>query len=52
MGKRVKAAFSIRPSMGRLDETSAVAAAVLYLASPASGHTTGAIFSIDRGYTA
>jgi NAD(P)-dependent dehydrogenase (short-subunit alcohol dehydrogenase family) len=38
--------------MGRLGETSAVAAAVLYLASPAAGYATGAIFSIDRGYTA
>ena len=38
--------------MGRLGETSEVAAAVLYLASPASGYVTGAILSIDGGYTA
>jgi galactitol 2-dehydrogenase (L-tagatose-forming) len=38
--------------MGRLGETSEVAAAVLYLASPASGYVTGAIISIDGGYTA
>jgi galactitol 2-dehydrogenase (L-tagatose-forming) len=38
--------------MGRLGETSEVAAAVLHLASPASGYVTGAILSIDGGYTA
>ncbi|HZZ22406.1 MAG TPA: SDR family oxidoreductase [Roseiarcus sp.] len=38
--------------MGRLGETSEVAAAVLYLALPASGYVTGAILSIDGGYTA
>jgi galactitol 2-dehydrogenase (L-tagatose-forming) len=38
--------------MGRLGETSEVAAAVLYLASPASGYVAGAILSIDGGYTA
>jgi galactitol 2-dehydrogenase (L-tagatose-forming) len=38
--------------MGRLGETSEVAAAVLYLASPASGYVTGSILSIDGGYTA
>jgi galactitol 2-dehydrogenase (L-tagatose-forming) len=38
--------------MGRLGETSEVAAAVLYLASSASGYVTGAILSIDGGYTA
>src|SRR5271155_4435176 len=38
--------------MGRLGETSEGAAAVLYLASPASGYVNGAILSIDGGDTA
>jgi galactitol 2-dehydrogenase (L-tagatose-forming) len=37
--------------MGRIGETSEVAAAVLYLASAASSYVTGAILSIDGGYT-
>jgi galactitol 2-dehydrogenase (L-tagatose-forming) len=37
--------------MGRLGDTSEIAASVLYLASPASGYVTGAILSIDGGYT-
>ena len=37
--------------MGRLGETSEIAAAALYLASRASGYVTGAILSIDGGYT-
>jgi NAD(P)-dependent dehydrogenase (short-subunit alcohol dehydrogenase family) len=38
--------------MGRLAEPSEVASAVVYLASAASGFMTGAILSIDGGYTA
>jgi galactitol 2-dehydrogenase (L-tagatose-forming) len=38
--------------MGRIGEPSEVAAAVLYLASAASSYVTGAILSIDGGYTA
>ena len=37
--------------MGRIGEPSEVAAAVLYLASAASSYVTGAILSIDGGYT-
>lgn len=37
--------------MGRLGDTSEIAASVLYLASPASGYVTGAILLIDGGYT-
>ena len=38
--------------MGRLGEPSEAAAAVVYLASAASTYVTGAILSIDGGYTA
>jgi galactitol 2-dehydrogenase (L-tagatose-forming) len=38
--------------MGRIGEPSEVAAAVVYLASEASTYVTGAILSIDGGYTA
>ncbi len=38
--------------MGRLGEPSEIAAAVVYLASKASTYVTGAILSIDGGYTA
>jgi NAD(P)-dependent dehydrogenase (short-subunit alcohol dehydrogenase family) len=38
--------------MGRLGEPSEIAAAVVCLASAASTHVTGAILSIDGGYTA
>jgi galactitol 2-dehydrogenase (L-tagatose-forming) len=38
--------------MGRLGEPSEIASAIVYLASPASSFTTGAILSIDGGYTA
>ena len=37
--------------MGRIGEPSEVATAVLYLASNASSYVTGAILSIDGGYT-
>ena len=38
--------------MGRISEPSEIAAAVVYLASAASTYVTGAILSIDGGYTA
>jgi NAD(P)-dependent dehydrogenase (short-subunit alcohol dehydrogenase family) len=38
--------------MGRVGEPSEVATAVVFLASAASAFTTGAILSIDGGYTA
>jgi galactitol 2-dehydrogenase (L-tagatose-forming) len=38
--------------MVRLGEPSEIAAAVVYLASAASTYVTGAILSIDGGYTA
>ena len=38
--------------MGRLGEPSEIAAAVVYLASAASTYVTGAILSVDGGYTA
>jgi len=38
--------------MGRIGEPSEIAAAIVFLASPASTYVTGAILSIDGGYTA
>ena len=38
--------------MGRIGEPFEIAAAVVYLASAASSYLTGAILSIDGGYTA
>jgi galactitol 2-dehydrogenase (L-tagatose-forming) len=38
--------------MGRVGEPSEVAAAVVYLASAASTYVTGAVLSVDGGYTA
>ena len=38
--------------MGRIGEPSEIATAIVYLASPASTYVTGAILSIDGGYTA
>ena len=37
--------------IGPLGETSEIAASVVYLASRASGYVTGAVLSIDGGYT-
>jgi NAD(P)-dependent dehydrogenase (short-subunit alcohol dehydrogenase family) len=38
--------------MGRLAEAEEVAAAILYLASPAASMTTGHILAVDGGYLA
>jgi NAD(P)-dependent dehydrogenase (short-subunit alcohol dehydrogenase family) len=38
--------------VGRMGEPSEIATAVVYLASAASSFVTGAILSIDGGYTA
>ncbi|TIV37391.1 MAG: SDR family oxidoreductase, partial [Mesorhizobium sp.] len=38
--------------MGRLGTPQEIASAILFLASPASSYVTGAILSIDGGYTA
>ena len=38
--------------MGRIGEPSEIAAAIIYMAFPASTYVTGAILSIDGGYTA
>jgi NAD(P)-dependent dehydrogenase (short-subunit alcohol dehydrogenase family) len=38
--------------MGRIGEPAEAAAAVVYLASGASTYVTGAILSVDGGYTA
>ena len=41
----------IRP-MNRLGKPDEIASAILYLASDESGYATGAVLSIDGGYTA
>jgi NAD(P)-dependent dehydrogenase (short-subunit alcohol dehydrogenase family) len=41
----------IRP-LDRLGKAEEIAAAILYLASPEAGYATGAILSVDGGYTA
>jgi NAD(P)-dependent dehydrogenase (short-subunit alcohol dehydrogenase family) len=41
----------VRP-LNRLGTPEEIASAILYLASEESGYATGAIFSIDGGYTA
>jgi len=38
--------------MGRIGEPAEIAAAIVYLVSAASTYVTGAILSIDGGYTA
>jgi NAD(P)-dependent dehydrogenase (short-subunit alcohol dehydrogenase family) len=38
--------------LGRLPETGDIAAAILYLASPAASCVTGAILPVDSGYLA
>ena len=42
---------SIRP-MNRLGTTAEIASAILYLASEEAGYATGAVLSVDGGYTA
>jgi NAD(P)-dependent dehydrogenase (short-subunit alcohol dehydrogenase family) len=44
-----RAALEARQPMGRLAAAEEVAAAILYLATPASGFTTGSIVEIDGG---
>jgi len=41
----------VRP-LNRLGTPEEIASAILYLASPEAGYATGAVFSIDGGYTA
>ncbi len=41
----------VRP-LNRLGAPEEIASAILYLASPEAGYATGAVFSIDGGYTA
>ena len=38
--------------MNRLGKPDEIASAILYLASDESGYATGAVLSIDGGYTA
>ncbi len=44
-----RAALNRRQPLGRLVESSEIAAAICYLASPSSGSTTGTILAVDGG---
>ena len=46
-----RALEEVRP-LNRLGTAEEIAAAILYLASSEAGYTTGAILSVDGGYTA
>ncbi|MEJ7695278.1 MAG: SDR family oxidoreductase [Candidatus Limnocylindrales bacterium] len=49
---RFLASVVARIPAGRVASTADVAAAVLYLASPAAGMVTGTVLTVDGGWTA